>query len=84
MPSKKKQSLIKKHNSTQQGIQTKDIMSDELKQTHSLAPEDYYEDDEIQTVQNDNIAVLEKDDSNQDTTTPPPPTQAIATTPAAP
>ena len=84
MPSKKEQSLIKKHNSTQQGIHTKDIMSDELKQTQSLAPEDYYKDDEIETVQNNNMAVLEKDDNNQDTTPPPPPTQAITMTPAAP
>ena len=82
MPSKKEQSLIKKLNSTQQGIHTKDIMSGELKETQSLAPEDYHEDDETETVQNDNMAVLEKDDSNQDTT-PPPPAQAIAMTPAA-
>ena len=55
-------------------------MDQELKQTQSLTPEDYYEDnrqEEVEAIQNDNIAVLESQKAiDEDSDTPPsqPPT----------
>ena len=50
-------------------------MDQELKQTQSLAPEDYYEDssqEKVEAIQNDNIAVLESQKAtDKDSDTPP-------------
>ena len=42
-------------------------MDSELKQTESIAPEDYYEEEDQDEIVNDNIATLEKEDATPET-----------------
>ena len=46
-------------------------MNSELKQTQSIAPEDYYEEEDQDEIVNDNIATLEKEDATPENTMPP-------------
>ena len=46
-------------------------MDSELKQTQSIAPEDYYEEEDQDEIVNDNIATLEKEAATPENTMPP-------------
>ena len=46
-------------------------MDSELKQTQSIAPEDYYKEEDQDEIVNDNIATLEKEDATPENTMPP-------------
>ena len=46
-------------------------MDSKLKQTQSIAPEDYYEEKDQDEIVNDSIATLEKEDVTPENTTPP-------------
>ena len=46
-------------------------MDSELKQAQSIAPEDYYEEEDQDEIVNDNIATLQKEDATPENTMPP-------------